>query len=59
MSKNGPGDAGILELICRNLASKGTARFIEDILRGNFEAITEKLAREREIERWRGDYNLY
>lgn len=58
MADDGPGDAAVLELICGDLAGEGTAGLVEDVLRGNFEALAQVLACEEKVERWRGDDNL-
>lgn len=44
VTKNCPCDAAVFELISGNLAGKGTAGLVEDVLCGDFESFTEMLA---------------
>jgi hypothetical protein len=50
VAKNGPGDAGVLELLDGDLAGEGTVGLIVDILRGDFNIVVEILADEEKEE---------
>jgi hypothetical protein len=45
VAQNGPGDAAVLELVGGDLACEGAAGLVEDVLRSDFEAFAEMLAR--------------
>jgi hypothetical protein len=59
VAQNRPRDAAVLELVGRDLAREGAARLVEDVLRRDFEALAEVFAREEEVERGRGDNDLW
>jgi hypothetical protein len=50
-----PGNTRVIQLVDADLAGEGTVGLVEDVLRGDFEAGTEVLASEEEVEGWRGD----
>jgi hypothetical protein len=59
VAQNRPGDAAVLELVGRDLAREGAARLVEDVLRCDFEALAEVFACKEEVERGRGDDDLW
>jgi hypothetical protein len=58
VAKNSPGDAAVLELLCRDLTGEGTIGLVEDVLRRDLNALAEVLACEEEVEGWWCDDNL-
>ena len=58
MAQYGPGYAAVFELVDADLASEGAIGLVEDVLRGDFEALAEVFAGEEEVERWWGDDDL-
>jgi hypothetical protein len=54
-----PCDAAVLELFGRDLACKGTAGLVEDVLCGNFDTFAEVLAGEEEVEGGRSNNDLW
>lgn len=55
MSEDNPLDVAILELRDADLAREGAVRLVEDVLRRDFDALAQVLAREEEVERGRRD----
>lgn len=55
VTENRPCDAAVLELVRADLAGEGAGGLVEDVLGGDFEAGTEVLAGEEEVEGGWGD----
>lgn len=47
MSRQGPFDPAVLQLLCTNLAREGSVRLVEDILCGHFDALAQMLTGEQ------------
>jgi hypothetical protein len=58
VAQDRPRDAAVLELIRADLACEGAGWLVEDVLRGDFEARAQVLAREEEVEGGWGDDDL-
>jgi hypothetical protein len=58
VAEDGPGDAAVLELRGRDLASEGTVGLVVDVLGGNLEALAEVLAGGEQVEGRGSDDNL-
>jgi hypothetical protein len=50
VSQDRPCDAAVLELVDRDLTREGAVGLVEDVLRCDFKAFAEMLAREEEVE---------
>jgi hypothetical protein len=53
-----PGNVGVLELGDGDLAGESAVGLVEDVLRGNLDALAGMLAGEEEVEGGRGDDDL-
>jgi hypothetical protein len=53
-----PGDAGLLQLVDRDLACECAIGLVEDVLGGDFEALAEVLARGEKVEGWGSNDDL-
>lgn len=58
VAKDGPVDVAVLELGDRNFASESTARLVEDVLCGDFDAGAEGVTDELEVESGRRNNDL-
>jgi hypothetical protein len=58
VAQDRPCDAGVLELVRGGLAREGAAGLVEDVLRGDFEAFAEVLARQGQVDGWGCDDDL-
>ena len=58
MTEDRPGDAAVFELVRGDLAGKGAAGLVEDVLCSDFKAFAEMLAGEEEVQGWWGDDDL-
>lgn len=58
VAQEGPGDVGVLELLDGDLAGEGAVGLVEDVLRGDLDALAGVLAGEEEVEGGRGDDDL-
>ena len=59
VAQDRPRDAAVLELVRGDLAREGARWLVEDVLRGDFEAGAEVLAREEKVEGGWGDDDLW
>jgi len=55
VAQQGPSDVGVFELLDGDLAGESAVGLVEDVLRGDFEARTQVLAGEEEVEGWGRD----
>jgi hypothetical protein len=58
VAQDRPCDASVLELVRGDFAGEGAAGLVVDVLRGDFEAIAEVLARQGQVDGWGCDDDL-
>lgn len=58
MPRQCPCDATILQLLRTDLAGEGAVRFIEDVLRRDFDTFAEVFPGDKKVESWRRDNDL-
>lgn len=59
MTQDGPGDSTLFQLVHRDLTRESTVWLVEHVLGGDFDTFAEVLTGKEQVERWRGNDNLF